>query len=270
MARPRSRNRRRFGLKLSIVAVLAVALPVVWWDRTHGLPEPFSVVVRQVELKVLDPLLRELELALSKPDLPPVVPDEGLDIARTRTLLAAIRVEPERTRGYLREDWPHWLDIDGDCLNTREEVLVAESLEPVRLSRDGCRVVRGRWLDRYTGETITVAAELDVDHVVALEEAHQSGGHAWSRERRAAFANDLSDARTLLAVSAAANRAKGSQGPEEWLPPAAGYRCRHVADWVAIKARWGLTMDERERVSVGNLVEACDGPSSATASVGRR
>ena len=250
--------------------ILVVGLPVLWWDRTHRLPEPFSAIVREAEFRILNPLLRELGLEPSKLELPPVVPDEGLDIAQTRTLLAAIRVEPERTKDYRREDWPHWLDLDDDCLDTREQVLVAESLEPVSLSPDGCRVIRGRWLDRYTREIITVPADLDVDHVVALEEAHQSGGHLWTRERRAAFANDLSEPRTLMAVSAAANRAKGSQGPEQWLPPTASYRCEYVADWIAIKARWGLSMDERERVSVGNLVEACDRPLSATSSFRRR
>ena len=58
-------------------------------------------------------------------------------------------------------------------------------------------------------------------------------------------------------MSASANRAKGDQGPEDWLPPETGYRCRYVADWVAVKARWSLSMDERERVTVGNILQAC-------------
>jgi hypothetical protein len=77
--------------------------------------------------------------------------------------------------------------------------------------------------------------------------------------QRAAFANDLGDARSLIAVTAAANRAKGDQGPEEWLPPLAAYRCQYVAHWVVVKVRWRLSMDERERVTVGNLLRDCAG-----------
>ncbi len=76
-----------------------------------------------------------------------------------------------------------------------------------------------------------------------------SGGRGWDRDRRAAYANNLGDTRTLIAVSATANRAKGNQGPEKWLPPVAAYQCRYAADWVAVKARWSLSMDERERVT---------------------
>jgi hypothetical protein len=130
-------------------------------------------------------------------------------------------------------------------------------LEPAKLGQKGCRVLGGRWVDVYTSEVITDPALPDVDHVIALDEAHSSGGHAWSRKRRAAFANDLSDPRTLVAVSAGSNRAKGSQGPEDWLPPDRGYWCRYVADWIAIKARWELTMDERERAAAGNILDAC-------------
>ena len=92
-----------------------------------------------------------------------------------------------------------------------------------------------------------------------LQEAHDSGEHARDRERRAAYVNDLSDPRTLIAVMAGANRAKLAQGSEDWLPPDPAHRCRYAADWVAVKARRDLAMDERERVSVGNLLAACAG-----------
>jgi hypothetical protein len=171
--------------------------------------------------------------------------------------LALIRVEPERRQGYERDDWPHWWDVDGNCLNTREEVLVAESLRPAVLSRDGCSVREGLWLDPYTGRRHTVPREVDIDHVVALQEAHDSGGWAWDRERRAAFANDLSDPRTLIAVGSSANREKGAKGPEDWLPPDPAGRCGYIVDWIAIKLRWELSMDEREHRAAGTVLAAC-------------
>lgn len=228
------------------------------------MPEEIGSVVREAETRILAPALEELGFAL--PDFlpprqveeaPPLPPRRDIPTTDSRSLLANIRVEPETRRGYDRSDWPHWLDLDGDCLDARDEVLQAESLDPVRLSPNGCDVVAGRWADLYTGETVTDPSSLDVDHFIPLQEAHDSGGHAWDRERRAAFANDLGDPRSLTAVTAAANRSKGAQGPEEWLPPSRSYRCQYVVDWIAVKARWDLSMDERERVTVGNLLASC-------------
>ncbi|WP_448192924.1 HNH endonuclease family protein [Azospirillum sp. sgz301742] len=187
-----------------------------------------------------------------------VPPDaERVDVAQVEGWLARIPVVPEKHRGYHREDWPHWQDIDGNCRNAREEVLIRDSLEPVQLSTDGCRVVRGRWHDPYTGEEFRDPHTLDIDHRVPLEEAHDSGGHAWSRERRTAYANDLSDRRTLVTVSAAANRAKGAKGPDAWMPPDHTQLCRYVADWVAVKLRWELAMDTPERAAVSSVLAGC-------------
>jgi hypothetical protein len=151
-------------------------------------------------------------------------------------------------------------------MNARHEVLAAESLGALTLSRDDCYVLGGLWRDAYTGETTREPSKPDVGHVVPLAEAHRSGGHAWDQERRAAFANDLGDTRALIAVSASANRPKGDQGPEEWLPSDAADRCRYVASWVAVKARWSLSMNERERVTVGSLPKACAKAESASRS----
>ncbi|HVG48190.1 MAG TPA: HNH endonuclease family protein [Rubellimicrobium sp.] len=168
-----------------------------------------------------------------------------------------IPVRAERPRGYDREAWPHWTDSDSDCQDARQEVLAAESLEAVRWDSGGCAVVSGLWHDSYTGETFRDPRALDVDHLVPLAEAYRSGGRDWDVTRRAAYANDLGDPRTLIAVSASANRSKGDQGPEEWLTPEGDYRCRYIANWVAVKVRWSLSMDERERVTVGNLLREC-------------
>jgi hypothetical protein len=190
---------------------------------------------------------------------PPAVAraSDRIDFDHTQKLLDGIRVEPEKRRGYARDDWPHWLSTDRSCLNAREQVLIRDSQRPARLSANGCAVVSGEWIDPYTGDRVTDPGLIDIDHRVPLEEAYGSGGHAWSRDRRAAYANDLTDPLTLLAVGQASNRAKGAKGPEEWLPPKRDGICLYVADWVAVKARWSLSMDERERVTVGNILTDC-------------
>ena len=78
---------------------------------------------------------------------------------------------------YDRKLWKHWIDEDKDCQNTRHEVLIEESLTPVTFKTDkGCRVVSGSWLGAYSGEIFTDASLLDIDHLVPLKEAHESGG----------------------------------------------------------------------------------------------
>jgi len=149
---------------------------------------------------------------------------------------------------YRREDWPHWIDADGDCQDTRTEVLVAEA-EPgsiVFTDARQCKIAAGRWRCPYTGRVITDPRQLDVDHLVPLAHAHAAGGKSWSRAQRTAFANDLGDARHLVAVVAGANRSKGARSIETWLPPNATARCEYVDAWRAITARWSLRATSRE------------------------
>ena len=79
------------------------------------------------------------------------------------------------------------------------EVLIEESLTPVTFKTDkGCRVVSGNWLGAYSGDVFTDASLLDIDHLVPLKEAHESGGFDWDADRRRDYANDLSDPTPLL------------------------------------------------------------------------
>ena len=93
---------------------------------------------------------------------------------------------------YNRDEWSHWSDDDGDCQNTRHEVLIIESLESVIFKdNSSCTVEYGRWIDKYTGSEITEASALDVDHMIPLLKAHISGGWEWSSSKRKTFANYL-------------------------------------------------------------------------------
>lgn len=254
--------RRPVRLTPALVLVLIAGMGAVGLERSGRLPEPLADVVRDAETSILAPILAELGVEPDPAPPPPAVRAEASDreaVVDALAMLDQVAVRPERRAGYDRGDWPHWIDADGDCVNARHEVLASESLMEVELTADKCAAFAGLWIDPFTGESFTEASALDVDHMVPLAEAHRSGGDAWDREKRAAFANDLADPRGLIAVSAGANRSKSDQGPEDWLPPEEGYRCRYVADWVAVKARWELSMDERERVTAENVLRACAG-----------
>lgn len=167
--------------------------------------------------------------------------------------VAGVRIARERPRGYDRSLFRHWTDDDRNGCSAREDVLIAESLSPAQVDPFGCKVIEGDWYSPYDGRTHTDPAELDIDHVVALKEAWDSGAHSWSASRRRAFANDLTDARTLVAVTASVNRSKSDKDPSNWMPPNRGDWCRYIADWVAIKSRWDLTMDQSEHGRITNL-----------------
>ena len=113
-------------------------------------------------------------------------------------------------------------------------------------SSKGSRVLSGSWNDPYSGRTITDATKLDIDRMVPLKEAHESGGHAWDVYRKRDYANDLSDPNTLIAVDRGLNRQKGAGDPAEWLPPNKAYQAEYAQAWVAVKMKWELTADAKE------------------------
>jgi len=165
---------------------------------------------------------------------------------------------PEPTSRYDRDDWPHWIDADGDCQDTRQEVLIAESEIPVQFRDERrCTVESGRWRCPYTGHVITDPHDLDVDHLVPLHEAHRSGGHAWTREQRQRYANALDDPMHLVAVDKRANRAKGDKPPQSWMPQNPAHRCPYLRAWLDVKERWSLTQTPAERTYIDTALTAC-------------
>lgn len=77
---------------------------------------------------------------------------------------------------YNRKDWPHWIDKNGDCQNTRQEFLIATSEVAVQFKDSKrCTVKSGLWYGVYTGQAFTDPSEVDIDHVVPLAHAHRHG-----------------------------------------------------------------------------------------------
>ncbi len=171
-----------------------------------------------------------------------------------RRLMTAIEELPgavETRSGYDRAQFRHWIDADGDCRDTRDEVLAAESL----VSVTGCDIQKGRWRSYYDGAITRDSTAFDIDHLVALAEAWDSGAKRWTARTRERFANDLGDQRSLVAVSASSNRSKSDRDPAEWMP-ALG-RCTYVRQWVAVKTRWQLTVDRAERRALRSHAATC-------------
>ncbi|BAJ33216.1 MULTISPECIES: HNH endonuclease family protein [Kitasatospora] len=173
--------------------------------------------------------------------------------ATARGYLGQLTVKAENRTGYSRDLFPHWITISGAC-NTRETVLKRDGSGVVTDS--ACAATSGSWYSPYDGATWTAASDLDIDHVVPLAEAWDSGASAWTTAQRQAFANDLTRPQ-LIAVTDSVNQAKGDKDPAEWLPPVVGYRCTYARAWVQVKYYYNLSVDSAEKTALTNLLNGC-------------
>ncbi|SOD15913.1 HNH endonuclease family protein [Nitrosomonas ureae] len=155
------------------------------------------------------------------------------------------------TPQYNRKDWPHWINADGDCQDTRQEVLIAASMVPLHFKDSKkCAVIYGEWYGAYTGKTFTNPSDLDIDHIVPLAHAHRHGAENWTKELREFFANDIEN---LIAVS----NSKSDKASHEWLPPLKSYWCEYGKRWERVKEKYQLWYSEQERIILNQLAETC-------------
>ena len=166
-----------------------------------------------------------------------------------------LTVAPDQLSGYERTLFKHWIDADKDRCDTRKEVLIQEAVSAPKLS-SGCVFKGGKWVSSYEGLSTNDYSTLDIDHMIPLAEAWRSGAWKWSPAQREAFANDLTDPRVLIAVTAGLNRQKSDQDPSTWLPPVG--QCTYVSNWIAIKVRYSLTVDTAEASALTTLVASCN------------
>ena len=188
----------------------------------------------------------------------PAPTDVGDAILVPRLEIAEI---PADLPAYSRNDWKHWTDTDKDCQNTRAEVLIEESVVPPTFkNQDRCLVISGLWEGPYTGMSFTESSGVDIDHLVPLKNAHQSGGWQWDDQRKEDYANSMAADYHLIAVEKYANRAKGARGPEDWQPPDSSYHCEYAYYWIAVKAKWSLTATTAEWSALEEMLTQCSVP----------
>ncbi|MGW5679719.1 HNH endonuclease family protein [Streptomyces sp. NPDC003860] len=183
--------------------------------------------------------------------------------ARLTELISALPIQDEGSRaGYSREAFRHWVDADRDGCNTRAEVLLAEATTaPEVTGRCTITAQTGTWWSWYDETVQSDKFDVDIDHMVALGEAWDSGAADWSPAERQAYANDLDDERSLTAVHDSANQSKADRDPAEWMPPAASATCRYLTDWAVVKTRWQLHADPAEHTALHEIAADCPNPS---------
>jgi hypothetical protein len=180
----------------------------------------------------------------------------------SKYLLHHLASKTEHPAGYARSKFTLWTDADHDGCDTRDEVLITEGAKRPSVGA-GCALTGGRWVSKYDGLSVTNPTGFDIDHLVPLNEAWQSGAWHWSAATRKAYANDLGYSASLIAVSAHSNRSKGDREPQDWMPERAAYSCQYVARWVAVKWRWHLAVNSAERSYLSRELASCGWPRVA-------
>ncbi|NIZ93122.1 GmrSD restriction endonuclease domain-containing protein [Kineococcus rubinsiae] len=204
------------------------------------------------------------------PAEPPTAGETGTAAAALAGLAVAGRAPKT---GYDRDAFGQaWADVDRNGCDTRNDVLRRDlTAVQVRPGTQGCVVLTGTLADPYSGTAIAfvrgaaTSSAVQVDHVVALSDAWQTGAQGWDTATRTAFANDPLE---LLAVDGPLNQRKGDGDAATWLPPAKGFRCAYVARQIAVKARYGLWVKPAERDAMDRVLAGCPGqplPGSDTA-----
>jgi len=164
--------------------------------------------------------------------------------------------------GYTRAQFGQaWADVDRNGCDTRNDILKRDLSEIVYKSGTrNCVVASGTLVDRYSGETINfvrgniTSMEVQIDHVVALSNAWQTGAFKLSADQRKALANDPLN---LFAVKGRLNSQKGDGDAATWLPPQKSFRCAYVAQQIALKAKYSLWVVAPEKVAMSAILAKC-------------
>jgi hypothetical protein len=162
--------------------------------------------------------------------------------------------------GYARSQFPHWSDPDRNGCDARNDTLKRDLTNiSYKVGTRDCKVIAGQLLDPFSGKLISFSVTgkaIDIDHVVSLSNAWQTGAAYFDKNKRSQIANDPLN---LLAVDAKLNRKKGDGDAATWLPPNKAFRCEYVARQVAVKAKYRLWVTQPEKVAIEEILSTCVG-----------
>lgn len=196
------------------------------------------------------------------------------------TVLSTIPVKTlDPITGYTRAKFGvAWTDDNTDPLghnkcDTRDDILHRDLADPVFKSGSTCTIISGTLADPYTQKVIkfkrgvTTSGAVQIDHIVSLGDAWQTGAQTLTTPQRVNLANDPLN---LFAVDGPSNEAKGDGNAAAWLPPISEFWCFYVARQVVVKHKYGLWITISEKAAMTRVLAACPAqaaPTEADASV---
>lgn len=179
------------------------------------------------------------------------------------TLLDSLAVKGRAPKtGYTRAQFGQsWADVNRNGCDTRNDILKRDLTAIVfRTGTRDCVVESGVLVDPYSGTKIdfvkgnVTSMAVQIDHVVALSNAWQTGAFKLTLAKRTEFANDPDN---LLAVQGRLNSQKGDGDAATWLPPLKSYRCTYVSKQIAVKAKYGLWVTAPEKAAMKSILAKC-------------
>lgn len=184
---------------------------------------------------------------------------QGADALSAIAVLNKLEVKGRAAKtGYSRAAFSHWSDLDRNGCDSRNEILKRDLTAIIyKEGTRECKVLAGQLLDSFSGKVLefsSTKSTVDIDHIVALSNAWQTGAAYFDKKTREAFANDPLN---LLAVDSKLNRQKGDGDAATWLPPSKAYRCEYVARQVAVKSKYGLWVTKAEKDAIGKILAKC-------------
>ena len=195
----------------------------------------------------------------------PIESDEASEALRILNTLPVKGRAPKT--GYSRAQFGDaWSDIDHNGCDTRNDILNRDLTAKQHKNSRGCVVISGILNDPYTGKVINfmrgkdTSEQVQIDHVVALSDAWQSGAQEISAQERLQLANDPEN---LLAVDGPANQQKSDSDAATWLPANASFRCSYVARQIRVKAKYHLWVKPAEKEAMINVLTPCTGAAEA-------
>lgn len=175
-------------------------------------------------------------------------------------ILAKLPIQaPADGSTYEREEqfYSSWPSIEGCSLRQR---IIKRDFTTATLNEDNCTVIAGLYTDPYSGEELEfherseISRGVQIDHVVALSNAWQTGAQNLSADARYALATDPLN---LVAAGSAANQDKSDGDASEWLPPNRAFRCEYVARQIAVKYKYHLWVTEPEHAAMITVLTDC-------------
>lgn len=193
---------------------------------------------------------------------------EAIDTAKS--VLDSMQVKGRAPKtGYDRDQFgQRWADTNRNGCDTRNDILKRDLTNVVfKAGTRNCVVVSGDLIDPYSGRSINFvrgnvsSMVVQIDHVVALSNAWQTGAFKLSLAERTQFANDPLN---LLAVQGRLNSQKGDGDAATWLPPSKSFRCNYVARQITVKAKYGLWVTPPEKAVMESILAKCPGQEIIT------
>jgi hypothetical protein len=229
-------RRRRFIL-VSIVAVILAG--GIAWNDLHSAPNDGTTLAGHT-----------------------VNTEAAANSQQADAVLATLPVKGRAPKtGYTRQQFSDGWETVGGC-DVREHILARDMSNVSYKSETDCTVLSGVLLDPYTGKEIhfvrgpSTSDDVQIDHVVALSDAWQTGAQQLTPEQRLQLANDSLE---LLAVDGPTNQKKGDGDAATWLPSNKDYRCRYVARQIAVKQKYTLWVTQAEHDAMQKELQACPG-----------